>query len=273
MAALFMEVRPFLRRVNARRVTDLGLEAWEFFLERANANYNSPKLINRTNTFSRKPKIENRKPIKGLAVVTGMGPDAARRGAQGLQSTRPRLLVSLGFAGALIPDLAPGDLVLGESFWDFDPDTGVLNQVSPPLPFRPLPFLIRELNKAGLHALSGSLVTTPYIIHKQTQGKPLHRLSRPVVDLETGVWARLAIRQGLPFLGLRAVTDAAGEEIPDFLQGAKGTVLEALGWLARDPARLGTLLHLWRRGRLAARRLAEALAILVPFLVEAGKTC
>jgi len=197
-----------------------------------------------------------------------MGPEAARRGAQILGVLRPRVLVSLGFAGALTTELAPGDLVLGESFWDFHPDTGALGQISPPPPPCPLPDMLRKLNQAGLPAAAGSLVTTPYIINKEEQGKPLRRLHRPAVDLETGVWARLAAAQGLAFLGLRAITDAAGEEIPDFLKGARGTGVEALGWLARDPGRLRTLIHLWRRSRLAARRLAAALIVLLPLLME-----
>ena len=43
-------------------------------------------------------------------------------------------------------------------------------------------------------------------------------------------------------------------------------VLDALGWLAADPRRLEELVHLWRRSRLAAARLAAALMVLLPLL-------
>ncbi|MBM4275966.1 MAG: hypothetical protein FJ134_16125 [Deltaproteobacteria bacterium] len=265
-----MEVRPFLRRVGARRLKGLGLPAWEFPLEKGNPGFpfsNLPiRLIEIINIFNRKPKTQNRKPYKGLAVVTGLGPDAARRAAQILFPIAPRLLVSLGFGGALTSELAPGDLVLGESVWDFQPDTGVLAELPIPLPPRPLSGLIQELNLARLPAVSGSLVTTPYIIHKKEQGKPLNHLSRPVVDLETGVWAQVAAAQGLGFLGLRAITDTASEEMPGFIKTAQGTLGEALGWLARDPTRIWTLIHLWRRSRLAARRLGAAMAVLLPLV-------
>ena len=83
--------------------------------------------------------------------------------------------------------------------------------------------------------------------------------------------AEVARAAGLPCLGLRAITDTAAEEIPDFLAPAEGEpgavgVLDALGWLAADPRRLKDLVHLWRRSRLAAARLAAALLTLLPLL-------
>ena len=67
-----------------------------------------------------------------------------------------------------------------------------------------------------------------------------------MLDLESAALAELARAEGLPFLGLRAITDAAAEEIPDFLAPARREpgpvgVLDALGWLAADPRRLPDL--------------------------------
>jgi hypothetical protein len=67
-------------------------------------------------------------------------------------------------------------------------------------------------------------------------------------------------------------TDAAGEEMPDFLiqgyePGPGPGLRKALSWLAGDPRRLFPLLHLWRRGSLAARRLSQALQVLLPLLL------
>src|SRR5665648_99182 len=88
MAALPLEVRPFLRQIKARARRDLGLPAWNW--------------------------------EAGSAVValSGMGAAAARRAGETLVGRcRPELLVSVGFGGALTPGLAAGDLVLGETFW------------------------------------------------------------------------------------------------------------------------------------------------------------
>ncbi len=154
----------------------------------------------------------------------------------------------------------------------YDPVSQVREPMSPaPAPPRPLPELLRALTAAGLPAFSGSVVTTPRIIRKARQGGGLLGLPRLVVDLENAPVAEVARAAGLPFLGLRAVTDAAAEEIPDYLAPADGEigtvgVLDALGWLAADPRRLKDLLGLRRRSRLAAVRLAAGLMVLLPML-------
>ncbi len=249
LAALPWEVRPFLRRSRSRR-RESGVEgpAWELALETG----------------------------WGLLALTGVGAAAARQTASRLVSRlRPRLLLSLGFGGAVSPDLSPGDLVLGEYFASYDPLTRLLQPGAAPPP-RPLPELLRALAAAGPATLAGSIITTPRIIGKRGLGEALVRLRRPVLDLETAALAEVARAEGLPFLGLRAITDTAAEEIPDFLAGPQPNSgspgwRDALGWLAGDPRRLADLFHLWRRSRLAGARLAEALQVLLPQLSGAGQ--
>jgi adenosylhomocysteine nucleosidase len=246
VAALPLEVRPFLRRVRAKARRDLGLPAWEWEAGAA------------------------------VAALSGMGQAAARRAGEILMGrSRPELLVSVGFGGALTPGLAAGDLVLGETFWHYNPDTRELQAGPQPVFPRPLPLLCGALQQAGLTAVTGSLVTTSRIIHKGHQGEPLAGLPRPVLDLETAVLAEMAAARGLAFLSLRAITDAAGEEIPEFLQaagdgGATVGIGAALRWLAADVRRLTELLHLWRRSRGAALKLAAALTVLWSLLLAAG---
>jgi adenosylhomocysteine nucleosidase len=201
-----------------------------------------------------------------------MGAEVAARAAERLLDCwRPRLLVSLGFGGALFPGLAPGDAVLGESCWRYDPNGGGLEEVKAPTPPVSPGELARGLQNAGLPAFSGSIVSTPGIIHKGRQGLTLRGLLRPVLDLETGAAAAAAQAAAVPFLALRVITDGPGEEIPEFLRrdwepGFGPGLQKALAWLARDPRRLQDLLHLWRRARLAARRLSRALQVILPLL-------
>jgi adenosylhomocysteine nucleosidase len=247
MAALPQEVRPFLRRVKARARRDLGLPAWDW--EAGGA----------------------------VLALSGMGAIAARRAGETLVARCcPKLLVSVGFGGALTPGLAAGDLVLGETFWHYDPETGDLKPGPQPAAPRPLPRLCAALKQAGLTAVTGSLITTRRIIHKGRQGGPLAGLPQPVLDLETGALAALAAAQDLAFLSLRAITDTAAEEIPEFLHtagdpGANLGVGAALRWVAADFRRLGDLFFLWRRSRGAARQLARALTVLWPLLPAAGR--
>jgi adenosylhomocysteine nucleosidase len=247
MAALPQEVRPFLRRGSARPRRDLGLPAWDWQGGAA------------------------------VVVLSGMGGDAARRAAETLISRcRPGLLVSLGFGGALVPGLAAGDVVLGETFWHYNPDTRELRPAAQPPALRPLAILRQALDISGCTTVGASLVTTGRIIHKGSQGKPLTALQQPVLDLETAILAEIAAAQALPFLSLRSITDVAGEEIPEFLRdagdsGAPVGARGALMWLAGDVKRVKDLLRLWRGSRRAARSLAEALVILGPLLLTAGR--
>lgn len=244
LAALPLEVRPFLRQVKARRLQGVDLPAWEFSLGEG----------------------------RGVLALTGMGEEAAAAAAERVTARwQPQVLISLGFSGALLPGLAPGDLVLGESFHHYDPVSGRLEEVKAPAPPRPSAELAGHLTAAGLPATIGSCVTTPGILHKGGQGGPLRHLPQPVLDMETAALAAVAREVGIPFLALRVITDTGGEEIPDFLRdgwepGYGPGLSKALGWLAGDPRRLKAMLHLWRRSRLAAKRLTQALEVLLPLI-------
>ncbi len=241
LAALRLEVRPFLRQRRARPLSGFAIPAWEF-------------------------QAANR---RGILALSGMGEHAAARAA-GLvwQHFHPEMLISCGFGGALTPALPPGALVLGQSFFRYQTESEALIPLAaPPLPC-PLPVLEAALRRAGLPVWSGALVTTPVVINKAKQGKPLKSLIHPVLDLETGAVATVAVVHHVPCVTLRVVTDTAQEEVPDYLirAAASGTEpgpWEALGWVAQDLRRAAVLVRLWRRAHLGARRLAQALKVLV----------
>jgi adenosylhomocysteine nucleosidase len=237
LAALSQEVQPFLRRVRAKPLQGVKPPAWEFTWARG----------------------------RGVAVVSGMGEDAAARAATWvIEHHQPQGLISLGFGGAVTPELSPGAVVLGESYWRYNPGTQTLEELpAPPLPAWSAA-LLERLHAAGLPVFRGSMITSRGIIHKAGHAARLHHLPHPVLDLETSATALAAQVRNLPFLALRAITDAAAEEIPDFLakaaqEGKQPTVAAALAWLAADPRRLAVLLRLWGRSRLAARHLTQAL--------------
>ena len=169
-----------------------------------------------------------------------------------LEHYQPRVIIAAGFGGAVTPELPRGGLVLGETFWRYEPETGKLQGLAAPAAPVALAEVLARLNEAGRPAFRGSMVTTPGIIHKFSQGGPLLGLVHPVLDLETSVLADYARDRGLPFLAVRAVTDAAGEEIPAFIRQAAGAgktpgLAAVLTWAARDPRRLAELVGLWRR--------------------------
>ena len=222
LAALSQEVQPFLRRVKARRVTEVSLPVWEFPLRAG----------------------------PGVVVLSGVGQDAAARAAAFLiEHYHPQVFISLGFGGAVTPELPHGALVLGETLVA-------------------MATLVERLKAAGLPAYLGSVVTTPGIINKARQGRALSHLLHPVLDLETSAAVTSLQAQNIPFLALRAVTDTSEEEIPDFIsqairEGKKPTASTALAWLTADPRRLANLLSLWRHSRLAGKHLAQALEVML----------
>jgi len=250
-AALPQEVQPFLRRVRAQRVPGEETTAWEF----------------------------TRRAGRGVVVISGMGEDAAARSAAWIfEHYQPQGLVSLGFGGALTPELPPGALVLGESFWRYDSETGVLEDLAVPPPFPAWSAALRErLQAEGLPNFRGSLVTTRGIISKAGHVAFLRHLAHPVLDLETSAAAAAARVQDLPFLALRAITDAVEEEIPDFLaqaveKGKTPAVADALAWLGADPRRIFILYRFWRRSGLAARHLARASELVLEIYEEGQQT-
>ena len=207
-----------------------------------------------------------------MAGLSGLGEKAAAQAAAIIfDHYQPQVFISLGFGGALTPELPPGALVLGESFWQYEPEAGSLQELAQPRSPVQLQDLAEKLQAEGLPAFRGSVITTPAIIHKAGQGSALLGLAHPVMDLETSPLAVAARERNLPFLSLRAVTDTAGEEIPDFIRqeakaGKTPTAGTALAWLAADPRRLAALVRLWRRSRLAAQRLAQALAVVLEMM-------
>lgn len=204
-----------------------------------------------------------------------MGADKARDTAHRLiEIYAPRLIISLGYGGAVNPDLAPGTVLLGQEYRHFDPGGPTLNPVCSLWGGPPVPELVNHLQAAGIPAGAGVLVSTPRIIAKHREAAPLLVLSNPVLDLETAAVAAVAHHYQLPFLGLRAITDTGLEEIPDFVIAMSQTAGKS-GWRQAgrlfwtQPGRWPYLAILWQRSRRASRQLSRTLTTLLPHLGSA----
>ncbi len=209
-----------------------------------------------------------------VALVSGMGPGAADKAARCLAGEHHvNGLLSVGFGGALTPEIPPGALILSQECWTYDPETCTSVRQAMDQNSELLGRLLTLLRSAGLPAYLGAAVTAPGIIAKAVHAPFLTHLSRPVLDLESAAVAAVARESGLLFLGLRAVTDTAHEEIPAFLarhlnEYRQPTVPQVLRAVAAKPRRLPRVAALGGRARLAARRLAAALRQLLPELLR-----
>ena len=201
-----------------------------------------------------RPAVRGR--LGGVPVVvevTGYGAAAATRGASRvLAATGARALIAIGFGGALDPALRPVEVVVAAD---------VQRSGAPTL--RPSGDWVDLARRAG--ATPGRVVSVERLVGAavlKSQLRREHALEMPaIVDLESWAVADAARRAGVPWLVLRAVSDAHHEDLPPFLLASEqsdGTLRRAaVAWGAlRARGGVSTLLALRRR----ARRCAEALA-------------
>ncbi|KAB2664437.1 MAG: hypothetical protein DVB31_09920 [Verrucomicrobia bacterium] len=168
----------------------------------------------------------------------GMGPrNAARWAAVGLDGKQPRRLVTAGFAGALDPSLALGE---------------VLVAADPGYP------AVQGARLARFHC-SEVIATT-------AADKTLlrARTGADAVEMESGVIREACRQRGIPSATIRVVSDIASEDLPlDF-----GSLMTRddrlhfgkLAWrIARSPGLVRGLMRLQRNTQLAGGNLAEVL--------------
>lgn len=146
-----------------------------------------------------------------VAVVGGVGKANARRAAAVLCDVHgATVLLSIGYAGALDPELRRGDIVL--SAWSVNgmnegPSEEDLEREG----------RLREVADASHehHVYVGPLFTADRIVARHEEKIALFsRMGCPAVDMESFSVYSEACSRNLPFLGIHAITDTAEEDIP-----------------------------------------------------------
>jgi adenosylhomocysteine nucleosidase len=176
---------------------------------------------------------------------TGDGPKRASSGAATfLERHKPAVLLGAGLAGALTPGLSVGDLVASRRVRFAVGDTAT-----------PDARLLERAIAAG--ARPGTLVTVDRPIVRAAAkaalaGGGAAEDDAMAADMESAAWAKEAAARGIPYLVVRAISDAADEELPAFLAEALGTDGSIRrGTVARrallEPSSWGTLLRMRRR--------------------------
>jgi len=161
---------------------------------------------------------------------TGVGADAARVAMEAaLCEELPERVIASGFAGALVPELAAGEIVT-DATWGFASASEVLTTAEEKRAFR---------EKTGAD----------------------------VVEMETDAIREVCALAGVPVTALRAISDGAEDDLalpPELLEAlSRRPVLAAprlLGTLLTDAARRKSFLRLVRDCRTAQQALARALA-------------
>ena len=190
-----------------------------------------------------------------IVLHTGVGDDAATLRTETLLTmVRPRYLIAAGFAGALDPRLRVGDLVVAT------------NVSVPELRDRASALLDGEPG-----VFFGPIVGAPFPVEEVSEKLELGRVSRGIaVDMETAAVFGAATRASVPFLAVRAISDAAEQPLPvPFaecydLDLQRPRPLALLRYLRRHPRRIIPFMRFVHGLRSGSTVLAEFLVRFIP---------
>jgi adenosylhomocysteine nucleosidase len=195
----------------------------------------------------RRPRRSDGTPV--LRAVSGVGAERAYRAGRRLLEAGATALVSWGTAGALVPELGPGALllprkVIGCDGTDFPVDSDWHQRVSERLP--------REL---AVHMAPLADAAEP-LLSAIDKSRLAQRSGADAADMESAALAALAREAGVPLLVVRAVIDGADAVVPARLVTAARAdggldVLSTLAWLACAPSQWRAAFELARGFRAA----------------------
>lgn len=137
-------------------------------------------------------------------LVSGVGPERARRAALELVDSGAQALVSFGCAGGLDPSIRVGEVLLPERVID-----GGRVEVTTDATWR------RALASASGAREGGAMLESARVLKTPEQKAEAFRASGALaVDMESASVGRVADEAGLPFLALRSVCDNATMRVP-----------------------------------------------------------
>ncbi|MRR05937.1 MAG: phosphorylase [Deltaproteobacteria bacterium] len=206
---------------------------------------------------------------RSLTIIqSGMGIQKAAAATEELIGyANPHLLISAGFAGGVRKGLAVGDVVLAGQALALS--EGVISNAGTLGNEHLLAALADHFSDQPFRIAGGTIVTTRSIVRKGTADQQIAKeIVNPVLDMETSSVAEVAARNGIPLVALRAISDAAEEEllfsldeITDREQNIR--ISKVLITIAKNPRILPQMLRLAKNSKLAGNNLAIVLERLV----------
>ncbi len=158
-----------------------------------------------------------------IVVRSGVGQSPAQRAASEAIKRFPlRSIISIGFAGGLISELKISDLILPEKIFCCDNEESLflfkkvsLSQVTNFCDYRDR--IKSILNENGIKFKSGNIISVNRVAGSAKFKEWLGE-NYPVsgVEMETAAIAKVAARNGVPFISLRAVSDEVSHPIIQF---------------------------------------------------------
>ena len=177
-----------------------------------------------------------------VAVCAGMGAAPATRSLVRVRELlHPSLVVSVGWAGALTPDLAVGAVVRPEAVLD-----------------------ARTGERYGSETPASLLVTLGHMAGVEEKGRLRSAYRHAIaVDMEAATLARLCAASGCEFRAIKAISDSSTAHLPDMnaFVTPHGTfrTVRFVSHVSRRPRHWMSMTRLGRHSRLAAQSLARAI--------------
>ncbi len=210
---------------------------------------------------------------RDIVIVTGgIGPHRARQTVEEFADTPFSAVLSVGCAGALIPGLTTGQLILAPALRMYaDELEGQLDTFG--VDKRLLSATQNAARQAGVETTEGAIVTSRRVLftpqEKEERGRETDCIA---VEMESGVHAAFAAERALPFLVLRVILDSVDMSIPPMkgVTSSEGKIRlsKAMTHIATHPHHLPFLLRLQHCRKQAAETLSRLCRALFPRLDE-----
>lgn len=176
-------------------------------------------------------------------LITGMGRKNAQESfLNALAGSKPRLVLTCGFAGGLDPGLKCGDVI-----YETDDAAGLKSALAG-----------SGVRAGRFHCVDSVAVTSA------SKGELRRQTGADAVEMESGVIRAIACEEGIPGATLRVILDIAGENLPlDFnslmTPDMRMDPIKLGLFLARSPGKIPVLIRFRKQTQMAARSLARAL--------------
>ncbi|GAB7027635.1 phosphorylase family protein [Geotalea toluenoxydans] len=200
---------------------------------------------------------------KIVLVQSGMGAKHATRATRFLIKTAsPDIILNFGFAGAVTAGPRVGDLVLADQVFSYD-GTRFRKEATPSAELVDrMHCLVRQQISAENNIYRSSFITTLEITGKSELAKALpENCPYPALEMESAAVASAAAETGIPFAAMRAISDAAEEELGFSLEEFTDSEMnikmtKILVTVAKKPWIIPQLLRLARNSNAAGKSLA-----------------
>lgn len=176
-----------------------------------------------------------------VAVCAGMGSATVTQAFAALQQwVAPTLLVSVGWAGALTPELPPGDICRPACIVD-----------------------ARTGERFGSSHAGSTLVTLDHVAGPDEKRRVRDAYRADAVDMEAATLARLSTAAGVEFRCIKAISDASDAMLPDLnpfiTETGQFAMARFVAHVVPRPRHWATLVRFGRHASLAAHNLTRAI--------------